>query len=65
MLAARLATAVALLLLAAPLTAEAQPVRQLYRIGVLFPEAVNPTTLGALREGLKDLGIVEGAQVVV
>jgi putative ABC transport system substrate-binding protein len=63
--ATRLATAVVLLLLAAPLAAEAQPVRQPYHIGVLFPEAVNPTTLGALREGLKDLGIVEGAQVVV
>jgi putative ABC transport system substrate-binding protein len=52
-------------LLAAPLAAEAQSVRQLYRIGVLFPEAVNPTILGALRQGLKDLGIVEGTHVVV
>jgi putative tryptophan/tyrosine transport system substrate-binding protein len=52
-------------ILAAPPASEARPVRQLYRIGVLFPEAVNPTTLGALRQGLKDLGIVEGAQVVV
>lgn len=52
-------------LLVVPLAAEAQPVRQLYGIGVLFPEAVNPTTLGALRQALKDLGIVEGAQFVV
>jgi putative ABC transport system substrate-binding protein len=50
---------------AAPLAAEAQPVRQLYRIGVLLSEAVNPTILGALRQGLKDLGIVEGTHFVV
>jgi putative ABC transport system substrate-binding protein len=31
-----------------------------YRIGVLFPEAVNVTILATLREGLKELGVVEG-----
>ena len=48
--------------LAAPLSTEAQPGRSLYRIGVLFPEAVNSTILSALRQGLKDLGLTEGTQ---
>jgi putative tryptophan/tyrosine transport system substrate-binding protein len=57
--------AVALALLIAPVAVDAQPAQQLYRIGVLFPEAVNPTTLGVLRQGLKDLGIDDGTRVVV
>ena len=52
------AIALVLALFVAPVTAGAQPA-QPYRIGVLFPEAVNQTTLGALRQGLSDLGIVE------
>lgn len=57
--------AVALFLLVVPVAGEAQPPEQLYRIGVLLPEAVNPTTLGVLRQGLKDLGIDDGNRVVV
>lgn len=57
--------ALVLAVLAVPVAVGAQPPPQPYRIGVLVPEAVNPTTLAALRQGLKDLGMVEGAQVVV
>jgi putative ABC transport system substrate-binding protein len=57
--------ALVLAVLAVPVAVGTQPAQQLYRIGVLFPEAVNPATLDALRQGLKDLGIVEGTQVVV
>lgn len=57
--------AVALALLVGPVAVAAQPTRQLYRIGVLFTEAVNPPTLGVLRQGLKDLGIDDGTRVVV
>lgn len=57
--------AIALALLVVPVAVAAQPAQQLYRVGVLFPEAVNPTTLGVLRQGLKDLGIDDGKRVVV
>ena len=59
------AIALLLALLIVPVAVGTQPAQELYRIGVLFPEAVNPTTLGALRQGLNDLGIVEGTHVVV
>jgi hypothetical protein len=36
-----------------------------YRIGVLSTEAVNVTTLATLREGLKELGVVEGTHVAM
>jgi putative tryptophan/tyrosine transport system substrate-binding protein len=46
--------------LALPRGARAQRAGSVYRIGVLFPEAVNVTTLATLREGLRELGVVEG-----
>ena len=64
----RLATTVlALALLAAPLAAEAQPAGKVYRIGVLeiLPVASNAANLAAFRQGLRDLGYVEGQNVVI
>ena len=52
--------------LAAPLAAEAQPAGKVYRIGVLMnlypPDADAPQ---ALRQGLRDLGYVEGQNLLI
>jgi putative ABC transport system substrate-binding protein len=52
---------------AMPRRAFAQPVRRRYRIGVLeaVPQAENAANLAALREGLRDLGYVEGENLVI
>ena len=48
--------------LAAPLAAEAQPAGKVYRIGVLetTSPALNAANLDAFRQGLRELGYVEG-----
>jgi putative ABC transport system substrate-binding protein len=55
-------------LLAAPLAAEAQPAGKMPRIGVLLPaEPASPTepNASAFRQGLRDLGYVEGQSIAV
>jgi len=54
-------------LLAAPPTAEAQPAGKVYRIGILetIPAAQNAANLAALRKGLRDLGYVEGRNLII
>jgi putative ABC transport system substrate-binding protein len=55
-------------LLAAPLVAEAQQVGKVPRIGVVVvPEPESPTepNVGAFRQGLRDLGYVEGQNIAV
>jgi putative ABC transport system substrate-binding protein len=55
-------------LLAAPLAADAQPARRMPRIGVLLPaEPESPTepNASAFRQGLRDLGYVEGQTIAV
>jgi putative tryptophan/tyrosine transport system substrate-binding protein len=54
----------ALGLLVAPLAAEAQPPTKVPQIGVLWPIADDPV-LGAFRRGLRDLGYVEGQNIVM
>lgn len=54
-------------LLVAPVVAEAQTARKVYRIGVLevVPVASNATNLGSLRQGLRELGYVEEQNFVI
>ena len=54
-------------LLAAPLAARAQPAGKVYRIGYLTAGSVtaNPRVLEAFRQGLRELGWVEGQNIVI
>src|SRR5450432_3603362 len=54
-------------LLAAPLAARAQQVGKVYRVGILeaIPATQNAANLDALRKGLRDLGYVEGRNLVI
>ncbi len=52
-------------LLAAPLPAEAQQTNKVYRIGYLGSRSPLPTTEIAFRQGLHELGYVEGQNVVI
>ena len=55
-------------LLAVPRTAEAQPVAPMYRVGFLHPGALTPErarNLDTLRQGLRDLGYVEGQNLTL
>jgi putative ABC transport system substrate-binding protein len=54
-------------LLAAPLAAQAQSTGKVYRIGILetIPAAQNAANLAALRKGLRDLGYVEGRNLII
>jgi len=61
--AGRLA-AVAMLLFAGSIAALAQPVPKVYRIGFVSPIAAGPT-LDAFRKALRELGYVEGRDVVI
>src|SRR5215471_17261157 len=52
--------------LAAPLAAEAQPAGKVWRIGFLHPGSSSPANLkGPFRQGLSDLGYVEGRDFVI
>ena len=59
--------AFALIVAAAPLAAQAQQAGKVYRIGILeaLPAARNAANLDALRKGLRDLGYVEGRNLVI
>jgi putative ABC transport system substrate-binding protein len=51
-------------LLAAPLAAEAQQAKKVYRIGVMFVGSVGPHAyLDAFRQGLRELGWIEGKNI--
>jgi putative ABC transport system substrate-binding protein len=54
-------------LLAAPLAADAQTAGKVYRIGVLEPTstALNAANLDAFRQGLRELGYVEGRNMMI
>jgi len=56
-------------LLAAPLTAEAQPREKLPRVGYLSPgspsEPLRRRRFEAFRQGLRELGYVEGQNIVI
>jgi putative ABC transport system substrate-binding protein len=54
-------------MLGTPIIALAQPTAKVYRIGILesIPAARNAANLDALRKGLRDLGYVEGRNLVI
>jgi ABC-type uncharacterized transport system substrate-binding protein len=52
-------------LLAAPLVADAQTVGRVYRIGFLRRTSPEPADFEAFRQGLRELGYVEGQNVVI
>ena len=58
---------IALSVLVAPLAAEAQTARKVYRIGALevVPVGRNAANLAAFRQGLRELGYVEGQNLVI
>src|SRR6266853_912358 len=59
-------TVLALLALgAAPFAAEAQQAAKVARIGYLAPNLADPHLPEAFRQGLRDLGYVEGRNVVI
>ena len=53
--------------LAAPLRAHAQQAEKVYRIGIVeaIPAAENAANLDALRKGLRDLGYIEGRNLII
>ena len=61
------AVAVALVVLAPPVVAEAQQAKKVWRIGFLAPGSVetHQNSLAALEQGLRDLGYVEGDNTVI
>ena len=63
----RITLAVGALLCAAPLATEAQQAGKVYRIGVLDVVGVasNEANLSAFRQGLRELGYVEGQNLVI
>ena len=62
----QIVTVAAILLLAASLTAEAQSV-SMHRIGMLetIPPALNAANLDAFRQGLRELGYIEGQTLII
>jgi len=62
-----LAAVVAWGVLAAPLVADAQPAGKVYRVGYLIAASLtaNPRVREAFRQGLRDLGWIEGQNTVI
>lgn len=60
-----IASVVTVLLLAAPLGLEAQPQPSVVRIGFLRPGPLNKEMLAAFEQSLRDLGYVEGKNLVI
>ena len=67
MMRCRIRLLVTLGLLVAPLTAEAQPASMLPRIGFLgnSTAALEANLVGPFRDGLRDLGYVEGENILL
>jgi putative ABC transport system substrate-binding protein len=54
-----------LTLLAAPVAALAQQAGKVARIGILSPSPANAARVDAIREGLRDLGYIEGRHIAI
>jgi len=63
----RLATAVAFLFLATPLAAEAPGTRKIPRVGIVAATspAAGRHSMDAFRDGLRDLGYIEGQSIII
>ncbi len=63
----RVSSLVALALLAAPLATGAQPAGKIHRIGFLgnSTPALEANLVGPFREGLRELGYVEGQNILI
>ena len=59
-----LAAAIALSLVT-PLTAEAQPAGKVYRLGFLWGPRFGPRTMPVFEQGLRDLGWIDGQNIVI
>lgn len=60
-----LVVSLALTFFAAPIAAEAQPTAKVYRIGYLSPAAASQGMSTSFRDALKELGYVEGRNLVI
>src|SRR5438045_2735579 len=67
MMERRIFIASALAFLAAPLVADAQQMGKVARIGVLLPQSasLSGSNIAALREGLHQLGYIEGQSIII
>ena len=54
-----------LALLAAPLAAEGQPTGKVHRVGILSPTPAYAGRVEAIRQGLHELGYIEGRNIVI
>ena len=54
-----------LALLAAPLAAEGQPAGKVHRVGILSPTPAYAGRVEAIRQGLHELGYIEGRNIVI
>ncbi len=54
-----------LALLAAPLAAEGQPAGKVHRVGILSPTRAYAGRVEAIRQGLHELGYIEGRNIVI
>src|SRR5713101_3858618 len=59
-----LVVTLALVILTTPLAADAQPRTKVPRIGLLWPGELGPSAT-AFRQGLRDLGYVEGQNMAI
>ena len=63
----RLVVTLALVILTAPLAAEAQPATKVYRLGLLNPSSASAleSRIEAFRQGLHEIGYVEGQNLII
>jgi putative ABC transport system substrate-binding protein len=61
----RLVVMLALVILTAPLIAEAQQPARVPRLGILYPRTLPDPSIEAFRQGLRELGYIEGQNIAI